>query len=71
MYYDTGKTQVLTPEKNSAVFIVRDFPQMTLQLRAAMRGHLTHLIESTGAKNVRVMQDSTDPNAWAWKIYWG
>ena len=69
-YYDAGVAGAENQGKNSLDFVVREFPELPRALREATTGHLSAILEMTGAKNVVVTSPAETPAAWAWHISW-
>ncbi|MDI6739687.1 MAG: hypothetical protein QME74_04920 [Candidatus Edwardsbacteria bacterium] len=70
-YHDSGDASV-SGEKgaNRAVLVVSGFPELPADMRQVLRGYVMGLGELTGAKNVKVALDESDPNAWKWVSTW-
>lgn len=69
-YYDKGTGSIENITDKSCDFVIRDFPELTKNLRQIAKGHMCVLLESTGAKDVFIHLDETNPNEWRWKISW-
>jgi hypothetical protein len=52
----------------SAEMIVRNFPELPLLFRELANGHILGALGLTGAKNIRLQRDDSNPRAWRW---WG
>jgi len=51
-------------------FMVRDYPELSAEIRETIAGFITELIERTGAKDVRIRSADDDPSCWGWWISW-
>lgn len=69
-YYDTGDASVADFVGKSGALVVKGFSDLPRKLREVVCGHLEHLLEATGAKNVRVTLNDKDPGAWRWELKW-
>lgn len=70
-YYDAGEAEIVNFMGKSGSLVVRHFPSLPRKLREVVAGHLTVVLELTGAKNARVEVCDGDPDAWEWKMSWG
>jgi hypothetical protein len=67
--FDTGDPEYqLHKEERAAEMIVKNFPSLPLLFRELANGHIQGALSLTGAKNVRVQRDDSNPQAWRW---WG
>lgn len=69
MYYDTG-TSSSQFAKTTVNFIVKHFPELPPEMREATTAHIKILIASTGAKNIRIAFDASNPDKWIWRVKW-
>lgn len=69
-YYDTGEAEIKKFTGKSGSLVVRHFPSLPRKLREVIAGHLTVILELTGAKVVHVLVCDDDPEAWEWKLTW-
>ena len=69
-YYDQGEAEVEQTGEGEGIFRVRGFPGLPRRMREVICGHMSVLLEATGAKNVRMQIEDGDPNAWRWVIRW-
>lgn len=67
-YHDEGQAFVRRLKANQYDFIVEKYPEITKCFRNITDGYITGLLELTGAKNIKVIRDDADPNAWKWLI---
>jgi len=69
--YDTGNARVeRDKEKNQAVFIVENYPELPETLREVGCGYIKGVVEFAKVQNVQVTRNDLDPNAWKWIITW-
>jgi uncharacterized protein (TIGR02265 family) len=69
-YYDAGEAAVENMANHQGEFVVRKFPELPRQMREVICGHLSVILELTGAKQSAVTLVDKDPNAWRWQIAW-
>ncbi len=69
-YFEQGKASVEVSGAKSAVFWLREYPELPADMRQVVRGNITAAAETTGAKHVRVEHVDADPEAWGWSITW-
>lgn len=70
-YHDTGDASASDgPGRNELTFAVAGFPGLPADMRQVLSGYLVGLGELTGASNVAVRLDETDPVAWKWHCTW-
>lgn len=67
-YHDQGKAYVRTLSNKEFVFIVENYPDIPKNFNEVMNGYITGLLDLTGAKNVKVVRDDSNPDAWKWNI---
>jgi hypothetical protein len=70
-YYDSGEAEIRNFTGRSGSLVVRHFPSLPRKLREVIAGHLTVILELTGAKSTHVLVCDDDPEAWEWKLTWG
>ncbi len=69
-YYNAGEAVVENFVDRHGDFVVRRFPELPRKMREVICGHLSVILELTGAKNVRVTIVDRDPQAWRWQLTW-
>lgn len=69
-YHDTGEASVELLEKNHGYFVVRDNADLPLPLRQVITGHLMHVLELTGARNLQATLDGSNSAEWRWHLTW-
>jgi hypothetical protein len=69
-YYDTGEAKVENVADKSADLVIRGFPELPVAMRQATTGHVQVLLQRTGAKEVSVSHQDSDPDAWRWTTHW-
>ncbi len=69
LYHEKGQAFAEKSGEDKVIyFTVEDYPELPQTFREILCGYIQGLAELTGAKNIRVIHDNTDPNAWKWKI---
>lgn len=58
------------PAPGSAIFVVRDYPELPDSFQEMLAGFIRALVGITRKKNIRVIRDSSDCQAWKWMVYW-
>jgi hypothetical protein len=66
VYYDKGKSTAAITGEKSVRLVIEDFPEQPATHLDITTGYIKKTIEMTGAKNVRVTCDRSNPNAWRW-----
>jgi uncharacterized protein (TIGR02265 family) len=69
-YFDGGAASIERVGDHAANLVVRDFSDLTPGLRRFICGHISAIIEMAGGKEVRVVLDEKDPQAWRWQFTW-
>jgi hypothetical protein len=69
-HHDTGQGTIEDYTGKSLCFYVRGFPELLTEIREVICGHIQVLAERTGAKNVQVVIEDENPEAWCWKVHW-
>lgn len=70
-YYDRGEaSHEIDPKKNSAAMIVRGFPELPTIFREITTGYIIAAVELSGAKNIQLKRDDSNPDAWRWDGSW-
>lgn len=69
-YHDTGVACIENVTDNSCDFVVREYPSFPQELQLMTKGHITTLLEMAGRSDIKVVLDTSDSNAWRWKISW-
>ncbi len=69
-YYDQGEACIEDFQGQGGVFVVRNFPELPRKMREVICGHLTVILEATGAHQISVTLQDQDPKAWRWRISW-
>ncbi len=69
-YFDAGTAGIEKVGSHAVNLVVRDFPTLTPGLRSFICGHVSAILELAGAKEVNVVLDETDPQAWRWRVTW-
>jgi len=71
LYHDKGNVKVLRKEEeNTAVLLVKGYPDLPESLRKLSGGFILSSLEITNAKNIQIERDDRDPVSWKWKITW-
>jgi hypothetical protein len=69
-FYDTGTATVESTDANSAELVVRGFPGMPAPMREMVKGHMSVLLEMTGARNPSIRHIAANPSEWRWHASW-
>lgn len=69
-YYDQGSARAEVIGPKHAQFAVAEFPELLRPLREVIGGHISLLLERTGAKRVTVKLLEDNPRLWRWDIVW-
>ncbi|MCD4813633.1 hypothetical protein K8S19_08075 [bacterium] len=69
-FYREGEASIESEGKNTAVFVLRDFPGYDANMRVYMTGYLFGMGDILGLKNIRVSLDEGNPQEWRWNIVW-
>ena len=69
-YHEKGAAVIENEEAKSCDYVVRDFTDLPKTFRDITKGHIFVLLEKTGAKNIKIDIDETNPSAWRWKVSW-
>jgi uncharacterized protein (TIGR02265 family) len=69
-FYDTGNMRVENQTGKSLDLVLADFPELPKPMRAMAGGHMTLLLEMTGAKDISIQQIDADCTAWRWHVEW-
>ena len=69
-FFDTGEARVENFTGKQATLVVEKFPEYPEILRESVCGFIEQLLEMTGAKQVGVTRETSDPQAWRWRITW-
>lgn len=67
-YHAQGEASVRRLGAKQFMFIVENYPGIPKSFREDLTGYIAGLLNLTGAKKVKVVQDDVDPNAWKWLI---
>ncbi|MBI5507712.1 MAG: hypothetical protein HY903_03050 [Deltaproteobacteria bacterium] len=54
----------------NGVFLIKDYADLPAGIRRSVGGFITGLLELTGAKDIRVKSDESNPALWRWEIAW-
>ena len=70
-YHDTGEAFVLKGENaKEASLVIKNYPDLPKPIRESSAGYIVGALRLTGAKNVQVVHDESDPMAWTWTARW-
>ncbi|NTV52605.1 MAG: hypothetical protein HGA76_06295 [Candidatus Firestonebacteria bacterium] len=71
IYHRQGRA-TCTWEKNEKKcdIVVVDYPEFPAAFQEEVAGFLWGMAELTGVKNIRILRDSANPQAWKWTILW-
>ncbi len=69
-FYNRGELTVENLTATSGLLVVHGLPEMHPVSREFTRGFMLSLLELAGARQVRVEQDDSDPQAWKWSMSW-
>lgn len=70
-YYKQGtaRTEADLGTKRAVMF-VEGFPEFPAELRETVTGYLYGALDLTGVKNVKITQDTSNPQSWKWIVTW-
>ncbi len=70
-YHRRGTAEVKKVEgENRGTFLIHDYPELPRTIRVSVAGFTHGLLEMTGAKEIEVRIDESDPQHWRWAITW-
>jgi hypothetical protein len=70
-YHRKGKATVSRVDgENRASFIAEEYPKLPDVLRRSVTGYTTGLLELTGAEDIEVALDDSNPDALRWDVTW-
>jgi hypothetical protein len=67
---DAGTARTENATNTGIVLAVSGIPQQKPSQREYICGYLVSVIEMTGAHNVQVTRDDSNPNDWCWRVIW-
>jgi hypothetical protein len=70
-YYDQGFVEVENIRSRSCDFVLKEFPELPSQMRHLITGHMTAILELTGAKNITITLDESGAKDIKWFCRWG
>jgi hypothetical protein len=71
LYYNMGKaSSLIDVRRNRAEMHVTGFPEWPRTFREITSGYIVGAVELTGAKNIRLERDDSDPEDWKWVGSW-
>lgn len=71
VYQDRGRARADKDlDRRRVVFTVTDFPELPKAFLEEVAGYLEGVAALTGAKDIRVVPDGSDPEAWRWTVTW-
>jgi len=69
-YYERGEASIEPISEKCFEMVVRNFPELPRSMREVAIGHYTVILKLTGAKNIRIDMNESDPLAWRWRASW-
>ncbi len=69
-YYNTGNAAVKEISPRTIELVVNNFPDMPRPMREMAMGHYRVILETAGAKNIRMDMLDNNPQAWRWRVSW-
>lgn len=69
-YHDTGAACLENVQPDNGDLVVTGYPDLPKQIRQGIKGHVTVLLTKTGAKNIKVTLDESNPEKWVWHVKW-
>jgi hypothetical protein len=70
-YHKQGIARTERVNETRALLIVDNYPTLPKTIRDVITGYIAGLVSLTGAKDVHVRHDESNPTSWRWTILWG
>lgn len=71
IYQDHGRAKAVQVKgENRAVLTVEEYEDLPATIQEEIAGYVIGVGEMVGAKNIRVVRDGSNPQAWKWTITW-
>jgi hypothetical protein len=68
--HDGGEAEIVWINKHSADVIIYNYPKAPIGILAALKAQMSVLVASTGKKNIKIVFDDRDVNAWRYHLTW-
>ncbi len=68
--YDQGEARVENMTAKSGTFVATGLPEQQPAQREYICGVFAAVMELTGARNIQVLKEENDPQAWKWHLTW-
>lgn len=69
-YHDTGTASLENVQPDNGDLVVTGYPDLPPQIRQGIKGHVSVLLTKTGAKDIRITLDESNPEKWVWHVEW-
>jgi len=69
-YHKAGVVRTERINETRAVFVVDNYPTLPKAIREVTTGYVAGLVALTGAKDIRIRHDESNPSSWRWIIVW-